>query len=238
MQDLSAINLSDYLRVIDEYCGEDNWLFRGQHEDWSMLPKLARLKVKQDDYRKAEKNMISELRRNIAQYTSDQPANDWDLLSIAQHHGMATRLLDWSLSPLVALWFAIEHPPRDTSKNAVVYMIQYTDEDLISDPDDVSPFNIERTMYFVPYIRTSRIRVQRGYFSVHQQTEDHRWLPLQEQPAFADRLYRIEITPRNFSDIRFDLDRCGINRAAMFPDLDGLCSYLTWSYSLDEDERD
>jgi hypothetical protein len=219
MKTFFANTLSQFVGIIEEYCGEDNWLFRGQQEDWPMLPKLARLMVRHDTLQD-EQNMIS------------------DLLSIAQHHGMATRLLDWSLSPLVALWFAIERPAKAADRNAVVYMLNYTDKDLVIDPNRTSPFDLGRTLFFMPYMVTGRIRVQRGYFSVHRQTENCEWLPLQEHPAFDNRLARIEIVPRDFAMLRYALDRCGINRASMFPDLDGLCSYLTWSYSLDEDERD
>ena len=200
-----------------------------------MIPKLGRLKVRQS-FLIDEGNMIRELRRQVGEYTRTAPTNDWELLSIAQHHGMATRLLDWTLSPLVALWFAVERPAKRTDRNAVIYMFEYKKEDLVSNPNKLSPFGLKRTLFFVPHIVTSRIRVQRGYFSVHPQSISEFGMPLQNARNFGKRLHKIEIPPSSFSDLRYSLDQCGINRASMFPDLDGLCAYLTWSYTIDEDE--
>ena len=235
MKTFSASTLSQYIEIIEKNCGHDNWLFRGQQEDWPMLPKIARIVTRQDRL-EDEQRMISDFRRQIGQYASVQPANDWDLLSIAQHHGMATRLLDWTLSPLVALWFAVERPALDATKSAIVYMFKYNRNDLVSHPDKVSPFALGKTLFFVPYTVTNRIRVQRGYFSVHRQTKKWNWVSLQKNQAFKSRLSKVEIAPKDFPSLRYALDQCGINRASMFPDLDGLCSYLTWSYSLDKDE--
>ena len=237
MKPPTVSTLSEYVALVEKICGSsDEWIFRGQREDWPMRPKLARLKVR-ENILADEGNMLRELRRQVGEYVSSPPANDWELLSIAQHHGMATRLLDWTISPLVALWFAVERPATPTDGNAVVYMLEYKKDDLVEDLNTISPFTLDHTLFFVPHTITSRIRVQRGYFSVHRQSKKGVWVPLQEDRNFQKRLKKIEIPPDRFSDLRYALDRCGINRASMFPDLDGLCAYLTWSYTIDDDEK-
>ena len=39
--------------------------------------------------------------------------NQWELMSLAQHHGMATRFLDWTENPLLAMWFAVAKPAKE-----------------------------------------------------------------------------------------------------------------------------
>jgi hypothetical protein len=235
-QQLSATTLPEYISLIEEHCKTDNWLFRGQREDWPMLPKLARL-VPRKNHLVDEQDMVREFRRNLREFVPFPPADDWELLALAQHHGMATRLLDWTLSPLVALWFAVENPAEDTNKSGVVHIFEYEEDDMVKDYQKESPFDLGRTLFFIPKSVTGRIRVQRGYFSVHRQTTKHEWVPLQESAGLSPHLQKIEIPSGSFATLRYSLDRCGINRASMFPDLDGLSAYLTWSYSTSKDEQ-
>ena len=55
-------------------------------------------------------------------YIDSVPTSAWNWLAIAQHHGLPTRLLDWSRNPLVAAFFAVERAHDDDS---VVYAFKY-----------------------------------------------------------------------------------------------------------------
>ena len=232
----SISTLQEYLDEIDIFGGDDTTLYRGQREDWDLIPKIARITPRSSTI-EDEKNMVSSFHRQVQQYVSSPPQNDWDLLALAQHHGMATRLLDWSRNPLAALFFAIENPAKNKSKNAVVWCFNPESDDYVEDLDNTSPFKPGRTRVFVPNTVTSRIRVQSGYFSVHNKSRTvKKFVSLQSNKRLKNKLHKIEIKPNHFSDFRYMLDHCGINRASLFPDLDGLCNHLTWSNSTYDDE--
>ena len=59
---------------------------------------------------------------------------------MAQHYGLATRLLDWTKNPLAALWFLVANPKKLYKKSGVIWMFPVTEESIVDANDRVSPF--------------------------------------------------------------------------------------------------
>lgn len=135
------------LDFVEERCHDRLVLFRGQPADEPLLPKIARGKPKAD-FLKQEEHLLHEFKIRSAPHLEHVERDDWDWLAIAQHHGMATRLLDWTANPLVALWFAVRES-RTEGDDGVVWFFPYSNED-IANQETEFPFKGERTMVFQP----------------------------------------------------------------------------------------
>ncbi len=103
----------DFDKVVKYYCENDvegHYVFRGQkHYEWQLEPTLDRLVNGAVTQEIAEKQ-IHNFRLSIRGRINDKSilGSDSELWALGQHHGLATPLLDWSLSPYVALFFAFE----------------------------------------------------------------------------------------------------------------------------------
>lgn len=232
--------MTEYVEFIRKNCIPDDILFRGQSVDEPLIPKIARLDLKESTL-DSEKKMMEEFKRRSVPLLNSQPKSNWDWLAIAQHHGMATRLLDWTLNPLAALWFAVNYPPSIKKGKlcaGVVWILVPKPSDYAVSSTTMNPFEIVRTMIFRPKHIAARLVTQAGWFTVHKfMKNQNRFIPLENNKSYSSKLTKLLIPPKYFSDMRCELDRFNVNAAALFPDIDGLCAHIQWLNSYLKDEK-
>ena len=111
-----------------------------------------------------------------------------------------------------------------------VWMLPVVHDDLISPEESKDPLRLGRTRLLKPRHVSRRIAAQDGWFTVHRGKQsglDTRYFALDTNPGFRDRLRYIRIPGEAFGTIRGQLQRAGINRGVLFPDLDGVAGRIT-----------
>ncbi len=99
-----------------------NWAFRGQTDTmWPLQSTLARrfhtAGIHRDAWPEQESRILQIFRRKAHLFLDHIPDEDdsFQWLAIMQHHGAPTRLLDFTWSPYVAAFFALEHATADAA---------------------------------------------------------------------------------------------------------------------------
>ena len=235
--ELHADSLASYLASVDKAGkmllngnGDSFVIFRGQPIDADLFPKLGRDEYKVDKREESEKKLIAEFERISCAYLKGEVLSEWDVLALAQHHGLPTRLLDWTSNPLTALWFALWNAPMENFK-PIIWCYSF-DSKRILNPNKGGPFNQKETLVFQPKHITSRIVSQNAWFTSHYYVESsNMYTALNFKRGGPKHLVRIvlsNIDSQRRENLLDELDRLGIHSASAFPGLDGLCQYLDW----------
>ncbi len=103
-EDIPIECVEDLIRDLGTVEAATPW-FRGQVDNtWPLSPSLLR----DGGHRDHETDMLKRFKQEAAQLVDVSDSSEWNWLSMAQHHGLPTRLLDWTTNPLVGLFFAVE----------------------------------------------------------------------------------------------------------------------------------
>jgi hypothetical protein len=218
-------SVSDFACRVQSTSVGERRLFRGQNTDQPLLPRIVRLANKKGlsliEMKKIEKKMLERFRRESPPMLGDtNKPTDLELLSIAQHHGMPTRLLDWTADALAGLWFAVSAYPPNNEEHGVVWVLDGPNEKIFNSTDDI--FNLDRTYFFQPSHLDRRITAQSAWLSIHRPGSKRRFLPLEEHQRYRDKLKQFLIPRGLFDSLRQELRLLGVSHASLFPDLSGL----------------
>ncbi|PQA58270.1 FRG domain-containing protein [Siphonobacter curvatus] len=236
MKEVELSTIEAYLTLIkqskDEHSQQGysiDFLFRGQTFDHPLLPKICRLKAK-GDILQVEQTLLQEFKRtNPLLIEPHRPMDDWDYLTLGQHFTLPTRLLDWSNNALTALWFATGES-LGASSYSVVWILMAQEEDFAANLETMHPFEVPQTKLVRPRIIKQRINNQSGVFSVASSQELLTKQYMNEIDSYTEKLIKVKIPSTCLKQIRTDLDTLGVNAFSIFPELEGLCTYLQWRY--------
>ena len=229
----NVINSVDEFHHINDSYRKNHPIFRGmKNESHDLITRFGRSIIENKEFReknstfsyilnsKKEIPVLTEFKNRSTPYLTLTPANDWEWLAIAQHHGLPTRMMDWTTNLLVAAYFAAAEGPKES--DAAIYVIREQHK-LLRAPIDQSPFKMEETTIFHPRHATPRITAQSGLFTVH---------PELEQPFNCDGLEKWILKKECIVEIAGMLRQYGISHASMFPGMEGVTALIREDYGL------
>lgn len=228
-----------------------SFAFRGMGSaDYNLRTSLARLGGRTEE-------LEGHILRNFRKYASREavPGDSiWNWMAVAQHHGLPTRLLDWTYSPYVALHFMTEDI-EDYDLDGVVWCVEYTRTNqllpdmlrsiLADEGSDAFTAEMLRraagslrefdrlaatefVVFFEPPSLDDRIVNQSALFSLMANPTSRLdcWLE-----NHADVFRRLIVPAELKWEIRDKLDQANINERVLYPGLDGLSRYLRRYYT-------
>jgi FRG domain len=220
--------------------GRETW-YRG-HRDQSW--RLEASAFRTEGHRDAERAMLARFRQEAASAGLPYAFDEWGWITFAQHHALPTRLLDWSQSPLVALYFACEKSASQEvepdGEFFVLHPSQLNEEAgdadgghprLLADAEsklgDYLPGkdseNPSRPRAIIAPLVFDRIRFQTGTFTVEQApkaTTDPE--PLRKAAALQSFVVVGDKKP----ELRDQLETLGFNEVSIYRDLDRIAKRI------------
>lgn len=227
--------------------GGEYW-YRGHRDSgWLLEPSVFRVPAHRD----GEQSMLDRFRQEAATVGLPFAFDDWGWVTFAQHHGLPTRLLDWSQNPLVGLYFACqrgeETQPEDFEAEGELIVIN--PRDLNEEAGDVGgghPLLLKDGHSILDHYRPGydasqrwrpraviapmsfdRIRFQTGTFTVSQRPAEG---TSNSQLGAARSLRRFTVPSDAKQSLRGELQTLGVSEVTIYRDLDRIAGAIRTSH--------
>jgi len=213
--------------------------FRGQSQnDFDLIPSLLRLKTA-NTLKTTEAILYYDFVNN-AGVLLPHHYNEWDILFEMRHHGLPTRIMDWTENFAVALYFAL----KETPKSPTIWLLnpfdlnKFSHGKTIPNPLDlkfgykdafihnkIMPY--EDPVVIIAPRKSTRLLAQKGVFILQGSDTT----PMNKNPKISSCFRKFELPTDAIKDAMQFLYMAGVNQYSLFPDLDGLAKHLLLSLS-------
>ena len=211
----------------------------------TLLPTLHRYKIPVA----SEADLMNRFKQNAHEFLDVRPQGEWEWMLLARHHGLPSRLLDWTENPLVGLYFASDTAGQHARSNGVLWCLSPPDLNRIANPGeesyDVLPMFLEdndlsTSGRFLTNYRTSLVSragdnvpvppaaalgirtTKRIQAQLGVFTIHHANKTPLEKWGSRNHLWRLVVPRTAKIAIRSELERVGITALALFPELDNV----------------
>lgn len=207
--------------------------YRGQYDkDWKLVPLAFRAKCD------TEMNLIRKFKQDATLFLNPRPAKQIEWLFIMRHYGVATRLLDWTESPLVGAYFTVaEKEDKDGALWALLPLeMNKQGNRTLPNPENLPSFEEDEFMQtynpesyyqerasellpiaFIAPRNTSRMQSQLSTFTISHRNE----API-ENIGDGKHVWKYIIPATAKTNILNELEQLGIGRFQLFPELESI----------------
>ncbi len=210
-------NIDDLFLFLNKFSQKKTkLLFRGhKSSEYKLIPSIGRYNTnRKKEFTPNDEIKTLKLFKQKSYPYLDKNVSKLELLALAQHYGLPTRLLDWTWNPLVALYFSVKD---DFNQDSAIFVWEKNFSGQLNPEFD--PFKIKEIKLYIPLHFTKRIVAQSGIFSIQ---------PNPNCEIVDNNISKIIIKKEMRLEIKKSLEKFGINQSTIFPDLDGVGEYVKW----------
>lgn len=216
----------DHVRRLEQY----RYMYRGQNSnEWRLCTAFHR--TTRSDLLKFLNVDTAMLQQHLAGLTPhffnlNNPIENAAFLSLAQHHGYPTPLLDWTYSPFIAAYFAFKQARTINGKVRIFLLDRQLWRSDYNQLAKLMPARPHFSILDPIAINNPRLIPQQALSTITNLEDIEEYIELRQKERGRVYLQAIDLPVSIRSDVLRELSMMGIAAGSLFPGLDGACEQL------------